>query len=166
MTGKGGGNKTAPSHLSHNNTNITNIDHIANVLGAKFSQNSSPSNCSNAFSTHRAKQEQHPLNFKSSNFEDYNKVFSLQELQISLSKSHNTAPGPDGIHYELLKHLPSQSLELLLEIFNYIWTSGSLPSSWKEATVIPIPKPSKDHTNPANYRPSLLPVVYAKPWNA
>ncbi|WP_144077945.1 hypothetical protein, partial [Solemya velum gill symbiont] len=144
MNGKGGGSKSAPSHLSQQDTTITDTLHIANALGDKFSQNSSSSNCSDTFSAHRAKLEQHSLNFKSSNFEDYNTVFSLNELQISLSKSHNSAPGPDGIHYELLKHLPSQSLDLLLDIFNYIWTSGSLPSSWKEATVIPIAKPGKD----------------------
>ncbi|WP_218669308.1 hypothetical protein, partial [Solemya velum gill symbiont] len=40
----------------------------------------------------------------------------------------------------------SQSSELLLGIFNYIWTSGSLPSSWKEVTVIPIPELSEGST--------------------
>ncbi|WP_195910758.1 reverse transcriptase domain-containing protein [Solemya velum gill symbiont] len=105
---------------------------------------------------HRAKREQYPLSFKSSDFQDYNKFFSLHELQLSQSKSHNTAPGPGGTHYDLLKHLSSQSLELILDIFNYIWTSGSLPSSWKEATVIPIAKPGKDSTDPENYRPISL----------
>ena len=32
-------------------------------------------------------------------------------------------------------------------------TTGNIPKSWKEATVIPIPKPDKDHTDPSNYRP-------------
>ena len=31
-----------------------------------------------------------------------------------------------------------------------------MPKSWKEATIIPIPKPSKDNTNPNNYRPIAL----------
>ena len=39
---------------------------------------------------------------------------------------------------------------------NDIWTSGDLPSIWKLATVIPIPKPNKDHTDPSNYRPIAL----------
>ncbi|WP_143556404.1 hypothetical protein [Solemya velum gill symbiont] len=118
MNGKGGGSKSAPSHLSQQNTPITDTLHIVNALGDTFSQNSSSSNCSDAFSAHRARLEQYPLNFKSSNFEDYNTVSSLHELQISLSKSHNFTPGPNGIHYEVLKHLPPQSLELLLDIFN------------------------------------------------
>ena len=31
-----------------------------------------------------------------------------------------------------------------------------MPKSWKEATVIPIPKPDKDNTNQNNYRPIAL----------
>ena len=45
---------------------------------------------------------------------------------------------------------------ILLEIFNNIWKTGNIPKSWKEATVIPIPKPDKDHTDPTNYRPIAL----------
>ena len=30
------------------------------------------------------------------------------------------------------------------------------PHSWHQATIIPIPKPGKDHTNPSNYRPIAL----------
>ena len=30
------------------------------------------------------------------------------------------------------------------------------PSSWKEAIIIPVPKPGKDHSNSSNYRPIAL----------
>lgn len=39
---------------------------------------------------------------------------------------------------------------------NEIWTSGNVPSIWKTASVVPIPKPGKDHTDPSNYRPIAL----------
>ena len=71
-------------------------------------------------------------------------------------KSHDTAVGPDEIHCEFLKHLPSSSLEFLLYVFNQVWVSGRFPTSWKEATIIPIPKPGKDNTDPSNYRPIAL----------
>ena len=45
---------------------------------------------------------------------------------------------------------------VLLDIFNDIWASGEIPECWKEATVIPIPKPAKDQKNPSNYRPISL----------
>ena len=44
----------------------------------------------------------------------------------------------------------------LLEIFNNIWLTGDFPPSWSEATIIPLPKPDKDHTSPNNYRPISL----------
>ena len=37
---------------------------------------------------------------------------------------------------------------VLLDIFNDIWASGEIPECWKEATVIPIPKPGKDSKKP------------------
>ena len=89
------------------------------------------------------------MKFTSDNTESYNSKFSLTELTAALSKAHDSSPGPDDIHYQLLKHFPSSSL---LEIYNSIWVTGNIPKSWKEATVIPIPKPDKDHTDPSNYR--------------
>jgi len=47
-------------------------------------------------------------------------------------------------------------LQLLLSIFNHYWTRDTFPSTWHNATVILIPKPGKDHTNPTNYRPVAL----------
>ena len=96
------------------------------------------------------------MKFTSDNIENYNSEFLLSELTDALSKAHDTSPGPDDIHYQLLKHLPVSSLSILLEIFNDIWKTGNILKSWKEATVIPIPKPDKDHTDPTNYRPIAL----------
>ena len=56
----------------------------------------------------------------------------------------------------MLKHLPDTSLETLLNIFNYIWTSGKFPEHSKYETIIPIPKPGKDPEEPNNYRPIAL----------
>jgi potassium voltage-gated channel Eag-related subfamily H protein 8 len=102
------------------------------------------------------REERKSVNFTSDNLEIYNKLFSIDELKRSLSKLHDTAVGPDEIHYQILKHLPENSLKCLLAIFNKIWKSGNFPISWKEATIIPIPKPGKDHSDPSNYRPNAL----------
>ena len=56
----------------------------------------------------------------------------------------------------MLKHLPKVATETLLRIFNDIWQSGDFPPTWHEATVVPIPKPGKDPSNPTNYRPISL----------
>ena len=74
----------------------------------------------------------------------------------AIKQSHDSATGPDEIHYQMLKHLPESSLQALLGIFNHIWTTGDFPEDWRLATVIPIPKPGKDHAEPTNYRPKAL----------
>ena len=56
----------------------------------------------------------------------------------------------------MLKQLQDTSLETLLNIFNYIWTTGKFPEDWIYATIIPIPKPGKDPVEPNNYRPIAL----------
>ena len=56
----------------------------------------------------------------------------------------------------MLKHLSENSLEALLNIFNYIWTTGKFPEDWQYATIILIPKPGKDRVEPNNYRPIAL----------
>ena len=152
-----GKNKSSPiNHLSKNHVKATNKKDIADLLAKTFSTNSSSDNYNEQFQNIKKKAEKTKLNFKSNNLEDYNQPFSLSELTDSIMKSHDTAVGPDEIHYQFLKHLPSISLEFLLQVFNEVWVSGRFPTSWKEATIIPIPKPGKDNTDPSNYRPIAL----------
>ena len=109
---------------------------MAYALADTFSHNSA-----SAFSK---KAEQQTMTFSS---------FSMEELQEDvLCKAHVTSTGPDVIHYQLvlLKHLPSSSLLLLLNIFNKIWISGVFPSDGRKAIVIPIPKPGKDPMKEGN----------------
>ena len=57
---------------------------------------------------------------------------------------------------KLLTHLPNRTLEALLNILNDIWITGKFLKDWSNATIIPIPKPNKDHTEATNYRPIAL----------
>ena len=76
----------------------------------------------------------------------------MRDLKRSLKKSNNSSPGPDRIHYEILRHLPIKTLHILLDIINETWKSDTFPESWREALIISIPKPEKDHFNHLNYR--------------
>ena len=93
---------------------------------------------------------------QSQNNEKYNLPFKLSELKNSLDRSKDTTAGPDDIHYQILKHLPSDTLETLLSIMNEIWCTGEFPEDWHKAVIIPIPKPGKDKTEATNYRPIAL----------
>ena len=153
---KGRKNSSTVKHLSVGNNLITEKTDIANTLAEQLAYNSSSDQCSDRFLKHKRIEEKKKLNFSSSNDEYYNKVFSEDELKSSLNRTHDTAEGPDRIHYQLLKHLPAESMSLLLDIYNYIWQTGDFPECWNEAMVIPIPKPGKDHSDPNNYRPISL----------
>ena len=146
---QGKGKSASVNHLKKNNTHVTSKKDIANSLADNISEKSSSENYS-------AKFRKTKLKFTSDNTESYNSKFSLTELTDALSNAHDSSPGPNDIHYQLLKHIPSSSLSILLEIYNSIWAIGNIPKSWKEATVIYFPKPDKDHTDPSNYRPIAL----------
>ena len=62
------------------------------------------------FKPHKIKAEHTALNFNTNNMEDYNAPFKMGELVDSLKKSHDTAVGPDDIHYQIFKHLPGVHL--------------------------------------------------------
>ena len=93
---------------------------------------------------------------KATSQEEIANTFNITELKDAIAVSKDTATGPDDIHYQMLKHLPETALDTLLHIFNGIWTTGVFPESWRLATIIPIPKPGKDHAEPTNYRPIAL----------
>ena len=154
ISGKGGARKV--KHIIKNGNSMTDPKDIANTLGETISQNSSVTNYSPKFQHIQNRTERHKLRFPSDNLEAYNQLFSINELGAALDKSHDTAPGPDQIHYQILKHLPDAALLCLLTSFNRIWDGGAFPPSWREATIIPIPKPDKDSTNANNYRPIAL----------
>ena len=52
--------------------------------------------------------------------------------------------------------MPDCTLLIWLHLFNLIYRSGEVPSEWKHATVVHIPKPGKDKIDPKSYRPISL----------
>ena len=103
-------------NLSHNSSSAFSTDDIASV---------------------RKKAKKQTITFSSDNAEVYNRPFSMEELQDALHRAHVISAGPDEIHYQLLKHLPSSSLLLLLNIFNKICLSGDFPS---DCSLVRIPR--------------------------
>ena len=77
-------------------------------------------------------------------------------MRKSLDKAHDTVCGLEDICYKLLKHLPESSHQAVLDPMNGMWEAGDMPSIWKLANVIPIPKPGNDHSEPSNERPIAL----------
>ena len=74
----------------------------------------------------------------------------MSELKDSLYKCNDTAAGLDGFYYQILKHLPPDALENLLNIMYEIWHIGKFPEEWHKAIIIPLPKPGKGKTEATN----------------
>jgi len=89
-------------------------------------------------------------------------LFSPSEVVFEIDKNLNPkkAPGHDEITGRMIKELPKKGLVLLTYIFNAIIRLRYVPSAWKKAQVIMIPKPGKPTDLASSYRPiSSLPVA-------
>ena len=135
---QGRGKSASVNHLKKNNTHV------------KASENYSAK-----FRKIKDQQEKQKLKFTSDNTESYNSNFSLTELTDAISKAHDSSPGPDDIHYQLLNIF---LLLLFRSFLKFITVFGQL-------TIITIPKPDKDHTDPSNYRPIALTSCVCKTWS-
>ena len=133
------------SHLKSNNNDITDVKEICNTLAEQFAFNSSSDNYSHMFNRYRLKLEKETIDFDTNDHYSYNDVFTLHELKQTIKISRDTSPDIDTVHYQLLKHLPEDSLLLLLYIFNHIWLTQDFPTLWKTAIIIPVPC-SKRHS--------------------
>ena len=150
-------NQQAYKHLiNEQGKKITSKTEIAENMAEGFAESSSSNNYSDEFKKIKENEEKHNLNFKSNNKEIYNKPYKMRDLKCAIKRAKITASGPDTIHIQVLKHLPIQTLHILLDIINDIWIRGDFPTIWREAFIIPIPKPDKVLTNRKNYRPIAL----------
>ena len=77
-------------------------------------------------------------------------VRQLQRLQL------RKAPGPDGICGEHLAHLGPIARQALLKAINASWLEGTVPTEWRRARIVPIPKAGKDKQLVDSYRPIAL----------
>ena len=141
------------SHLISNTNDIMDVKEICNTLAEQFAFNSSSDNYSHMFNRYRFKLGNKTIDSDTNDHYSYNNVFMLHELKHAIKVSRDTSPGIDTVHYQLLKHLPEDSLLLLLYIFNHIWLTQDFPTSWKTVIIIPVPKPGKVISDPGSYRP-------------
>jgi len=105
-------------HLQVGNREITAVADITDTLVESFSKISSNKHYSSKFQSHKAHAERQTLKFNSHNMEAYNTPFCIDELLDALSSSNDSAVGPDDIHYQMLKHLPSEVLSFLNDMVN------------------------------------------------
>jgi len=126
----------------------------ANILNEYFFNNfnhtSTPSSCPWVDHAHLLNPSAFPEEFLCT--ED-------QVLDLISSLDTKKASGADGISVKMIKATAPSIVCSLTKLFNLSLKSGKVPSDWKFARIVPIPK-SGNPVNPSNYRPiSILPVL-------
>ena len=92
-----------------------------------------------------------------------NEPFGPNELARAVHQCKKvSAPGADGITYEMVHHLPTLMFDRLLTVYNRVWEEGKMIPSWKESLVVPILKPNASRERPESYRPIALTACLCK----
>lgn len=88
--------------------------------------------------------------------QDFNVPFTFNELEFALKRAKGKSAGPDDIGYPMLKNLPLNGKLVLLDMLNRLWTTETLPESWKHSFMIAIPKNTGPASDAKSYRPIAL----------
>lgn len=131
---------SAVKALEINGVNTTDPQSIVNELAQNFSSQTSNESYKQPFRDLKRKREGTPLVVEEDDGSEYNNEFSRQELEAALGDCKGSSPGPDGIHYQMLKNLTVEGKTVLLCLYNRIWLK------------IPVLKPGKDARKAENYR--------------
>ena len=81
---------------------------------------------------------------------------TVEELARTLTTCQDSAPGPDGIPYSIIRAVWSTFGPTLVEAWNYSLSIGKLPQSHKTSFLKLIPKLGKDGKKLTNWRPITL----------
>ncbi|POM77303.1 LINE-1 Retrotransposon-like element, partial [Phytophthora palmivora] len=86
---------------------------------------------------------------------------SLEDVEDLLLRVHrHTAPGHDGIGYDILHRFKTELLPLLHEAYSFCWSHRRIPATWKVGVVKLVHKKGS-RTVPSNWRPLCLqPTLY------
>lgn len=129
---------------------------VAKGLAESFAESSSINSYTQEFIQLKTIAEHNEPDYQNYPTQAFNAPFLLSDLEDALASSHPSCPGPDNVPYSMLQNLPIQPKSFLLDLINFSWEHGCFPTKWREATIIPIPKPGKDSKNTKNYRPISL----------
>ena len=82
---------------------------------------------------------------------DLDREFTLKEFRQA-TKNSRTAPGADGVTHQMIFEAGIFTHNIFLDLINRSFMEKQLPSVWKKADLLPIPKPKQ----PGKYRPIAL----------
>lgn len=87
---------------------------------------------------------------------------TMHDIKTALHSCSNSAAGPDGISFAIIKSVaPSISYPLLI-IYQQSLKQGKFPTMWKHAKIVPIFKGKGSRTSADSYRPVSLCSCFGK----
>ena len=134
------------------------------INGETYTENRDKSKIFNDFFSDQTKLDESNASLPNSNCISNNVLESIQtnpqEVESMLkSLKIGKAAGPDSVNNRLLQKLAYPLSFPLCDLYNFSFSSGTVPDLWKKANVIPVFK-KNDPSDPSNYRPiSLLSAV-------
>ena len=141
---------------NENNELISSKTLICETIAKSFQKVSSSTNYSDSFLTYKNLIEATPISYPVDDNAAYNCIISMSELVNAIKDCKGSSAGPDLIHYDMIKNIPSSELIHLLAFYNKIFLSDTFPNNWKKALLIPILKKNKDAKLTDSYRPISL----------
>jgi len=94
--------------------------------------------------------------------DDYNSLFTAHELDSILDNLKDSAAGPDNLPPWFYRNASRSARECILQLHNESFETGTVPDAHKEADIVSIPKPHRDHTKSSEYRPISLILINAR----
>ena len=90
---------------------------------------------------------------------------TIEEFTNNLKKcKENSAPGPTGLSYNMIKEWPEDLLKKVYEILAELWETQAIPEYWKNRLITLIPK--KTLPNIEDFRPITLLETLRKLWTS
>lgn len=90
------------------------------------------------------------------NIDEINKPLTISDLRNTLNSCRDSAPGPDGIPYSIIKLTWNFFGPILLDSWNYANLTGNLTHSHEDSYLKLLPKEGKDLKLLKNWRPITL----------